>query len=119
MEIQFKHSEDTISQGLTLRIEDRLQKLAKFVSDDEREVRAEFELHRDSSDHHSDKKWQASLTVTATGKSVTSTAAGETEDIASDRAIEEMREVLLKKNNRIRSIERKRGMFWKLFSREK
>lgn len=118
MEIKFKNAENIISSELVARVEDRLQKFSKLLPDEGNGARAEFELRRNSSDHNSQKKWEALLNVDVTGNRFNSGATGETEELAADQAIEEMKDVLLKKANKERSIERRKGSFWKMFSRK-
>lgn len=117
MDISFKNTEDTLTPKLQVRVEDRLKKLAKLLPEKGTLARAEFELRRNSSANHSERKWEAVLNVDSAGDRFNSSAKADVEELAADKSIEEMRDVLIKKNNKERSVSRREGKFWKIFSR--
>jgi ribosome-associated translation inhibitor RaiA len=119
MQIYFKNIGNELAPDVQEAIEQKLLKLSKYVTEGKYEARLTVEVKKDSSARNSPSEWQAELNLDILGDHFNSMASSDTADKAIMAAGHDMTTELKRARAKTRSVNRRKGFFWKLFSTSK
>ncbi|MES2225297.1 MAG: HPF/RaiA family ribosome-associated protein [Patescibacteria group bacterium] len=108
MNIHFKNSGEALPSALVDRIQKKLTKLGKFITERNYEAQIFVDVRRESGANTSDKMWRAALNLDLAGDRFNASEAADTPEKASELAIRELTSELRKAHAKSRS-ESKRG----------
>ncbi len=109
MNIHFRNPSGELTQKLKDRVEKKLGKLQKLVSERNYEAQLFVEIVRESGSNSSDNMWRASLNLDLAGERYNASELADTPETAGDRAIRELMAELRTAHGRQRAIQKRGG----------
>jgi len=109
MNIHFRNPAGELPQRLVDRIEKKLGKLQKFVSERNYEAQLFVEVGRESGSNSSDNMWRASLNLDLAGDRFNASELASTPETAADRTIRELMAELRTAHGKQRAIHKRGG----------